>query len=401
MFKRFFLFLAFIFFFNFLNATNATTTLNIGIFTTLKSNSLIILSSSGTYDVYGDGKKIFTLSGNSFLQLAAEDTFVYVKNFNQQFGKYSSVKFNALEAEGSFKIKSVNPATDVFTYSDNLEISIYQSSLKNNQNNYFRIVNVIDIEHYVAGVLEAEIGKTTNAEFLKVQAIICRTYALNNIKRHQQDGYQLCDQVHCQAYKGKCRFNSLIIPAVQETKSRVIVDKNLRLITAAFHSNCGGKTRNSEEVWSDVSSYLRSVVDTFCYTQPHATWEKYIAIKDWQNYLLLKKPDKQDNPMESIEADNSYNYQATNYQQNYVYQGINIPMKTVRNDWNLKSSSFSILELQDSLLMKGKGSGHGVGMCQEGAMRMGELGYSCEDIIKFYYKEVTIIGLEMLKFFNQ
>lgn len=66
----------------------------------------------------------------------------------------------------------------------------------------------------------------------------------------------MCDQVHCQAYHGKPR-DSKIILAIQETKGKVVVDDNLNLIIAAFHSNSGGQTANSEDVWGSKTTYLK------------------------------------------------------------------------------------------------------------------------------------------------
>ena len=348
----------------------------------------MVLPSMGVYDVYADGYKIYTLSGNNFLQLILENNLVYVKNFSQSFGEYNSVKFISVNgSEKNFKIKSVNPNTDVFTYEDNLEISVSQYG-------FLKLLNYIDLEHYVEGVMEAEIGNTSIPEFLKVQAIIIRTYALSNSQRHISEGYNLCDQVHCQAYKGTSRFNPLVPLAATGTQGKVIVDKNLQLINAAFHSNCGGHTLNSEDVWISSLPYLKAVTDTFCYNKPHAVWEKHISINDWKNYLNRLKIN------ENKQGSNSYDTYGNERQKYYSYKGIDIPMKTLRNDWGLKSSYFSIIELQDSLMIKGKGFGHGVGLCQEGAMRMAELGYFYEDIIKFYYKGVVVTTLDVMKFFN-
>ncbi|HRD38480.1 MAG TPA: SpoIID/LytB domain-containing protein, partial [Bacteroidia bacterium] len=73
----------------------------------------------------------------------------------------------------------------------------------------------------------------------KVQAILARTFALEHLSKHVTEGFSLCDQVHCQAYYGKPRFAD-IFNSVNDTKGKVVVDENLNLIVAAFHSNSGG-----------------------------------------------------------------------------------------------------------------------------------------------------------------
>ena len=66
----------------------------------------------------------------------------------------------------------------------------------------------------------------------------------------------------------------------------------------------------------------------------------------------------------------------------------------------LKSTFFSIVSLGDTLVFKGRGFGHGVGMCQEGAMRMAKLGYKYMDVINFYYQNTQLIDLRKLDYFK-
>src|SRR5208337_2379392 len=101
------------------------------------------------------------------------------------------------------------------------------------------------------------------------------TYALKNSRKHITEGYNLCDMVHCEVYKGRCTKPEIIL-AVSKTSGEVIVDKDNQLINAAFHANCGGQTVNSEDVWSKSATYLKSVNDTFCINMPKARWEKTI-----------------------------------------------------------------------------------------------------------------------------
>jgi stage II sporulation protein D len=185
--------------------------------------------------------------------------------------------------------------------------------------------------------------------------------------------------------------------AVNDTKGKVVVDDNLNLIDAAFHSNSGGQTANSEDVWGSKLSYLRSVNDSFSTKMPNAKWERKMATDDWLSYLNLKHnypiqdsnarwlalTFKQDNRNPYLEANN-----------------IKVPLKNVRTDLQLKSTFFSIFSQGDSVVFKGRGFGHGVGMCQEGAMRMAKLGYKCPEVINFYYQKTQLVDLHKLSFFK-
>ena len=150
---------------------------------------------------------------------------------------------------------------------------------------------------------------------------------------------------------------------------------------------------NSEDVWSSKKSYLKSVVDTFCRNQVHSNWIDTISIKDWITYLdttgfeITQKTFNNDSLTFIQEHRKKY----------YRINGDSILLTKIRSDFNLKSTFFSINPNNDNLILKGTGYGHGVGLCQEGAMQMARYGYSYSDIINFYYKDVSIINLRSKK----
>ena len=109
-------------------------------------------------------------------------------------------------------------------------------------------INNTDIEKYISGVVMAEGGTGKSLEFFKTQAIIARTYMYKYFDKHLQDKYNLCDDTHCQAFNG-LSSDTLLNEAAIETRGQVILDKDSTLIISAFHSNCGGETSSSEDVW--------------------------------------------------------------------------------------------------------------------------------------------------------
>jgi len=259
------------------------------------------------------------------------------------------------------------------------------------------MINESVLDNYIAGVSEAEAGSRSPAEFYKVQAILARTYALAHINKHQLEGFNLCDQVHCQAFFGKTHEPE-ILNAVAATKGKVVVDEDMNLIVAVFHSNSGGQTVNSEDVWGKPTSYLRSVQDTFSLKMPNAKWQRKIAMADWLDYLKIKH----NYPVE----DSSARWYALHFRQdtrkiNLEYNNIKVPLKNVRTDFQLKSTFFSLDLVGDTLIFNGRGFGHGIGMCQEGAMRMAKAGYDYKDVLNYYYKNVHLIDLKDLNFFRE
>ncbi|MDQ3190992.1 MAG: SpoIID/LytB domain-containing protein [Bacteroidota bacterium] len=364
----------------------SATSVNIGILTEYKISSLLISPHYGDYYLYGDGKRIADITGNVSVLCQVKNDSIIVKNQNVLLGVFATVKLVGKNAPNSFNIKPMVPEKPLRIFDHNLDLSVV--------NKLFKIINRINIEYYVAGVVEAENGIRQNYEYYRMKSIICRTYALNNLRRHEAEGYNLCNQVHCQVYKAKNRHNDDILMAAFATTGMVIVDSNLRLITAAFHSNCGGQTLNSEEVWTLPTTYLKSVVDTFCLNEPHATWEQKIAIKDWISYIKKDSPFYQD----SLHKDCILHYHQANREMDYVIHDIKIPLKKIRADFKLRSTYFIFEPKEDYILLKGKGFGHGIGLCQEGAMRMAKLGFKYNEILHFYYKDVYLVDLSVLDF---
>jgi stage II sporulation protein D len=181
--------------------------------------------------------------------------------------------------------------------------------------------------------------------------------------------------------------------ATSQTAGQVIIDGSGKMISAAFHSNSGGQTMNSEDVWTLPTPYLKSVVDTFSLNGRNAKWEKRMPAAEWLNFLK-----------------NTYNYpvndsimkqQALNFKQEkrLVYFPGDIHLKDIRRDLKLKSTFFSVSHVGNEVVLEGRGFGHGVGMSQEGAIRMIQLGYSYEDVINFYYQNVKIVSFDKLDYF--
>jgi stage II sporulation protein D len=272
-------------------------------------------------------------------------------------------------------------------------------SISNNSGFLF-ILNTLEIENYLPGVLEAEVGINRPPEYYKVQAIICRTYTLSHLRRHEMEDFNLCDKEHCQAFKGYSKTGTELQKGVQKTEGIVIVDNEFTLITAAFHANCGGQTVNSEDVWNKKLDYLRSIKDTFCLRQKSAVWSKEISVAKWsesmqklcKNYQAEQDSLAQNNDASFIQFSRKRSY--------HINDLCDIPLKDIRNTLGLKSTYFNAFNKNGQILLSGKGFGHGAGLCQDGAIRMSKLGYSYKSILHFYYQNVSIVHLDKLDFFK-
>lgn len=355
------------------------------IFSSSSLRSIMITPLSGKYVIYNDSKAIVDLYKNNPVTLSVKDGKVNVNKQGEDLGTFDNLNFSAEGFLNTFIIKCIDPSIKERVYDDGLKVFVEDGLLK--------VINKVEMEHYVAGVVESEGGIKKNLEFLKLQAIISRTYAISNLRKHiKVDGYNFCDNTHCQLYRGRC-INSLIMMAVSQTAGDIIIDNSNKPISAAFHSNCGGQTANSEDVWSIETTYLKSVKDSFCLKQSQSRWKIKITKKAWLHYLSSKFNYPVDDSSMVIKA---ISYKQPSRKVNFD-DNPNIPLKTIRNDWKLKSAYFNIEDHGDTLYFNGKGFGHGVGLCQEGAMHMVDLGWTFKEIIKYYYTDVSIINISELK----
>ncbi|HQQ95266.1 MAG TPA: SpoIID/LytB domain-containing protein [Bacteroidia bacterium] len=361
----------------------------IRLFGHLKALQFEVMVSPRLYSILADGKKLETDQTEFNFSFNLQGDSIHVMQGERNLGNYAYVKFTSEDVLSDFKLRLIQPERKIRTYQGNFSLSVSEGAI--------RVINEILLDNYIAGVTEAEAGSRSSLEFYKVQAILARTFALAHINKHLSEGFSLCDQVHCQAYFGKPR-DLKIFSAIEATKNKVVVDENLNLIVAAFHSNSGGQTANSEDVWGSKTTYLRSIPDSFSLSMPNARWERKMLTEDWLSYLKLKH----NYPVEEPLAREMALHFRQDTRKTYLDCGTcKVPLKSVRQDLQLKSTFFSIQPLhEDSILFSGRGYGHGLGMCQEGAMRMGKLGYNYDQILNYYYQNIMLIDLHKLAFFK-
>ena len=236
------------------------------------------------------------------------------------------------------------------------------------------------LEAYLPGVLVAEAGKGHFPDFYEAQAIVSRTYTVQSMGRHRLEGFDLCNSVHCQVFQGISTVNDTILSAVMSTRDLILIDANSHPITAAFHSNCGGHTQGSEAVWQHALPYLKGVQDSFCLTYPHSHWEQLIDAKAWQNWLHSKSGD-------SLPPGQ---WLPTERESFLMNREDAIRTSQARKAFGFRSGFFITLNEGDSIRVIGRGFGHGVGMCQEGAMGRAKANHDAWDILSHYYHKVSL-----------
>ena len=359
--------------------------IKVGILSNTKPSQLIISVASGAYAMRVQDKDTLTLKvGESLYILAAEGNLNTRCNSLELFGD-SLVSLIPAVPGAVLKVQARGTTTVEYWYEGSVAVRP--------KGDFLQLLNLVDLESYIGGVVEAETGGQQTKEFYKVQACITRTFALANLKKHLLEGFNVCDQVHCQVYRGRPRSNAAIPQAVAETDGVVIVDRNLQLVDAVFHANCGGQTHNSEDYWVDTVSYLRSVKDPYCHEGLQYTWQQTLPKDKWLRYLY----GNYNFPIDSVDqAAAACNFIPTERAEFFLDKSYRMGLRRIRSDWNFRSTFFETQEQGDNVLIKGRGFGHGVGLCQEGAMKMAKLNISYSDILHFYFKDVFVIPKKQL-----
>ncbi len=352
--------------------------LDVRIFASSNVTQFTFTPISGKYSLRADNLPLTVdLYKTNSIEVKVVNGKIQISKNNIVLGLCNELTIEHTGLVNAFEIKTNAVKIPIRIYDDELRVKV--------ENNAFVIINRVDLERYVAGVVQSEVlGSSIDLEFFKIQAIIARTYTLTNIMKHMNDGYNLCDETHCQAYYRRCNTSDIMM-AVSQTFCDVIVDENGKLISAAFHSNSGGQTQNSEDVWTIATSYLRTTVDTFSVGGRNYLWETKIPKKQWLDYFKSNYPTMSDSPEKQK--------QLCNFRQDVRLKYIldSIPTRNLRANFKLKSSFFSASEDKDQIILKGKGYGHGVGLSQEGAIKMVKLGKKSEEVIRFYYQGVRIV----------
>jgi stage II sporulation protein D len=341
----------------------------------------------GPMDVLVDGRVAGQLNAREGLRMSIENGHVTAHSPMRSFPAARMIKLRAT-ATVNLQLGTGAKPGKVEDVPGIIEVSRIGGTLM--------VVGVMDIESYVAGVVQAEAGKDKPSEYYKLQAVSCRTYALTNKHRHAGEGFSVCDGTHCQVFHGSCTL-SPVVEAVQHTRNMVVVDAGIRLIHATFHSNCGGETMNAEDVWSKREVYLVSALDPYCQRSTHAIWQRTLSRTEWLAYLTRTfHLDPADSVSVRVVTDFAPQCRSL------YFDGARplIPLEQVRADRKFNSAWFHVRSEGDSVVFEGRGFGHGVGLCQEGAMQMARVGRSFTEILHHYYAEVHLVDLHTLDFFR-
>lgn len=250
----------------------------------------------------------------------------------------------------------------------------------------YYLINVVELEDYVKGVVASEVGIDWPKEALKAQAVLARTYALAHIIRNRNKSfYDVTSSVFHQVYKGE-ETKEDVEKAVNETKGQILT-YNGEPIMAFYHACSVGQTEDPKEVFGREYPYLKPV-EVPSTPSPYTLWEKKISFE-----ALVKALS-----MENINNVNILNYTSTGRVKELEFtNGKNkkvIKTTELRRllQWTALPSTMinSIKIEEDGVVFEGYGFGHGVGMCQWCAFQMAQEGKNYREILQYFYPNTDI-----------
>lgn len=250
-------------------------------------------------------------------------------------------------------------------------------------------VNIVPVDDYLRSVVPEEMPVDWPAEAIKAQSVAARSFALASRGRHASEGYDLCTTTHCQLYTGTAAEKAVSNAAIKATRGEVLTYGG-KPIEALFHTDSGGMTENSEDVWGSHVSYLRAAKDTPAKTMP---WTKTISRADLERKLAAKGHDI--GKVRSIALSPlvigraAKDRTASGRVKTMTVKGTKgtatLSGTTWRSLLGLKSTLFDAKLTKDAVTFTGYGSGHGLGISQWGAERMAAKGASYAEILHHYY----------------
>lgn len=267
-------------------------------------------------------------------------------------------------------------------------------------------VEELGFDEYLYGVVSAEMPATFEIEALKAQAVVARTYTIYQMQNSgaKHEGANICDSYACcQAWISKeerlAKWEEnekesnwqKIIQAVNDTEGKIITYEG-NPINAFFHSNSGGVTESSVNIWGGIEyPYLKSVE-----TSGEDGYSQYSSEVTFTREELINKIKE---THENIEIDWSaedaiqiQEYTDSGRVRTIKFGNTSVAGTEARTILGLKSTNFTISYQDEKIIFTVKGYGHGVGMSQTGADSLAKQGSGYEDIIKHFYTGVEVVN---------
>lgn len=287
------------------------------------------------------------------------------------------------------------------------------------------LVNIVGIEDYLRSAVGSEMNGSAPIEALKAQAVLMRTYVINHMAASKHNGFDVCDNHHCQSYLGVRAESGQIDLAVRATSGEILVDEAGKPVQVYYHACCGGITESSVNAWgaalphlvsvpcsngkpsdlsdeSAASAFIKSSGAHYCSESQNYRWIRHLSRTDILNIAKSLDASIGDAGFDTdqevslavvrrTEAGRVAQIEVRVGARRILISGdLEVRMALGLGDL-LPSSFFVVVPSEDcyTYTLLGAGYGHGVGMCQAGAIGMAKKGYDYRDILFHYFSPVS------------
>ncbi|MFA7418488.1 MAG: SpoIID/LytB domain-containing protein [Melioribacteraceae bacterium] len=397
----------------------------------INSVDTLRISFNGEWLLNNDSETKLTLEDDDVLFVINNDEIKLLKAGRSSNIESAHFVLRCREKKGTLKIKDV--PYGVGWWWENKEDRIYEGELHfyRTKENKFEVVVHLPLEEYLKGVVPYEIGNDSPLEAMKAQAVAARSEAVMalNSKLYRGEHHDLTSDVECQVFSGTKKRTTSSDLAVTETKN-LILSENGKPINAYYASNCGGHSELIKNVWGDrpgVESYSVSNFDSedsneidlsngvdlrkwlfsnppsYCNPNIHGdlpTWSqnnfrwKVEITKEAISKMAAKGKDL-GNLLDIKVLKRGESGRA--YLAKFIFEKESLDVKgelKIRQMISppLRSACFVVDKTDSGFVFYGAGWGHGVGMCQSGAIAMAKDGTGFEAILKHYYKKARLVN---------
>ncbi len=271
-----------------------------------------------------------------------------------------------------------------------------------NPDGTLNVINVVDLEKYIKGVLYHEISHKWPMEVIKAQAVAARSYAIYSMEQNKGRDFDVTNDIYSQVYGGKNSERYRTGLAVDQTAGEVLI-YNGAILPAFFHATCGGVTESVSEVWNMDLPPLRGELCPYCKKSPHMRWKRNFRLRDIQNKLSARG--YKIGLIQTIEVIERNASDRIKTLRIISRDGgsVKISGKEFRNiigPNDIRSNSYDVVMRGYYVDFYGRGWGHGVGFCQWGAYGMAQLQFDYRAILRHYYPGAKLTDLDDLNPIN-
>ena len=356
---------------------------------------------------------------------------------------YPHITFTPSEGTGEASFRLYNVTIGKLFHWERQQVQVFTGALRLIlHNGQIVVINELPLEDYLISVISSEMKSTCSMEFLKASAVISRSWLLAQLRqkknetpsflqtdeeltrwwdREDHELFDVCADDHCQRYQGiTVACNPNVRQAVNETCGQVLMAGG-EICDARFGKCCGGQTNEFQYCWQNIhKSYLRSITDPFCNTSDREVLSQVLNDYDLEtlNFYRWQVRFTQEGirqliernlgmefghilrlePLEAGPAGHISRLRIVGSERTYII-GKELLIRKTLSTSHLLSSAFTVTlediqnDVPQTIILNGKGWGHGVGMCQIGAAVMGHQGYSYKDILSHYYPGTYLIEI--------